>query len=129
MARRVVNPTAALTFPGMSQLVVDDDLAFLSGQCALDLAGRLVGEGDPEAQVRQAFANVESLLRAGGFALADVVKIICYVTDPDVYRAYAAVKAELFPDGGPAATTVVVAGLLDPRMLVEIDVIARHRES
>lgn len=124
MKRTAYNPSASLTFPGMSQSVRWKDLIFLSGQCSMDEAGTTVGEGDPEAQVRQCFRNIETLLAHEGATLADVVKLTCFVVDMDVYPAYAAVKKELFPTDGPAGTTVIVKGLLNPSFLLEVDATA-----
>ena len=124
MARTAYNPSAALTFPGMSQSVAWGDLLFLSGQCSMDDDAKPVGENDPVEQARQCFRNIETLLAHEGATLADVVKLTCYVVDADVYPAYAQVKAELFPSGGPAGTTVIVKGLLNPSFLLEVDAMA-----
>jgi enamine deaminase RidA (YjgF/YER057c/UK114 family) len=95
----------------------------VSGQVST-VDGRLVGAGDAEAQARQCFANMKTLLEAAGASLADVAKLTCYVVDPAVFPAYAKVKAELFPDNPPAGTTVVVAGLIGPGNLLEVEAMA-----
>ncbi|WP_233711953.1 RidA family protein [Kribbella turkmenica] len=53
----------------------------IAGQAALDADGNFVGAGDPAAQARQVFANLDSCLRAAGATFADVVKLNFYVTD------------------------------------------------
>jgi 2-iminobutanoate/2-iminopropanoate deaminase len=126
--RRTYNPNAALTFPGMSQSVRSDDFVYLSGQCSMDDDAKLVGEEDAAEQARQCFRNIEALLAVEGSTLADIVKLTCYIVDAEVYPAYAKVKAELFPSEGPAGTTVIVKGLLDPRFLLEVDATAVRRE-
>jgi len=52
-----------------------------SGQVALDDEGKLVGPGDPEAQTRQVFANLDRALAAAGASFTDVIKLNYYVTD------------------------------------------------
>ncbi|HXF30152.1 MAG TPA: RidA family protein [Solirubrobacterales bacterium] len=116
--------TEALSFAGMSQAVRHGDLVHVSGQVALAPGGELVGEGDIEAQVRQALANLEAALAAAGARVEDTIKVTCFLLDAAHYPAYAAAKAELFGDSAPASTCVVVKGLLDPRMLIEVEAVA-----
>jgi enamine deaminase RidA (YjgF/YER057c/UK114 family) len=97
------------------------NLVLLQGQTGLTLDGALVGVGDPAAQTRQAIENIGALMELAGGSLADVAKIVVYVTD----RAYRAqvypVISSMFPDPKPASTGLVVAGLAIPELLVEID--------
>jgi len=113
-----------LAFAGMSQVVRDGDLVVVSGQVALDSNGEVVGEGDWEAQAEQALANLEAALAAAGATAADVVKLTCFLTDAAGYGAYAAAKNRRFEAAAPASTCVVVAALLDPRLLLEVEAIA-----
>lgn len=126
---QAINPVGAQAFPGMSHAVQVGNLMFLSGQVSMDTSGAIVGEGDPLAQVRQCFGNIEAVLRAGGAGLGAVVKLTCYLADLATYPVYASVKAELFSRLPPAGTVVLVGGLLDPRFLLEIDVTAVLDES
>jgi enamine deaminase RidA (YjgF/YER057c/UK114 family) len=96
----------------------------LSGQVALDESGKLVGEGDAAAQCEQIFRNIERLLGKAGASLDDVVLLTCYLADRDAFPAYSALKRRIFPDTAPAGTSVIVAGLLDPRFLLEVEVVA-----
>jgi reactive intermediate/imine deaminase len=118
-----------LAFAGMSQAVRDGDLVVLSGQVALDPAGELVGEGDWAAQAEQALTNLEAALAAAGAGNEDVVKLTCFLTDAAGYTAYAEAKARRFAATAPASTCVIVAGLLDPRLLLEVEAIAIVRPS
>jgi enamine deaminase RidA (YjgF/YER057c/UK114 family) len=97
------------------------NFVFMGGQAAFDLDGRLSGVGDPAAQTRQALENVRRLMEMAGGSLADVVKMIIYVTD----RAYRAqvypVIADTFKDPRPASTGIVLKGLARPELLMEID--------
>jgi enamine deaminase RidA (YjgF/YER057c/UK114 family) len=76
---------------------------------------------DPADQARRCFAIIADALAEAGAALPDVVRTRMYLTDVAAAGAVGAVHGEIFSDIGPAATMVVVAGLLDPRWLVEIE--------
>jgi enamine deaminase RidA (YjgF/YER057c/UK114 family) len=118
-----------LAFAGMSQAVRDGDLVVLSGQVALDPAGEVVGEGDWDAQAEQALTNLEAALVAAGAGNEDVVKLTCFLCHADGYPAYAEAKSRRFAAIAPASTCVIVAGLLDPRLLLEVEAIAIVRPS
>lgn len=100
----------------------------VSGQLAL-VDGVLVGKGDPVRQVRQCFANISAALALAGAHLSDVVKLTCFLTDLAVYPRYAEVKASLFRDQPPAGTAVLVAGLLVPGALLEVEAVAYRSAS
>ena len=55
--------------------------------------------------------------------MADVVKITCFLTDVANYPAYSKVRSETFPSDPPASSTVVVAGLVRPELLVEVEAV------
>ena len=78
--------------------------------------------GDPAGQARAALGIIERALREAGFALADVVRTRMYVTDPAHAASVAEVHGEVFRDIRPAATLVVVSALIEPDLLVEIEV-------
>ena len=63
----------------------------------MDASGKVVGEGDCEAQTRQVFANIEAVVKAVGGRMDNVVKITCFLTDVANYPAYGKVRAEVFP--------------------------------
>jgi enamine deaminase RidA (YjgF/YER057c/UK114 family) len=73
------------------------------------------------AQARRCFEIVESALREAGASRADVVRTRMYVTAAEHADAVGAVHGELYGDIRPAATMVIVAGLLDPRWVVEVE--------
>ena len=76
-------------------------------------------------QARFVFDRIAALLHEGGASLADVVKITTFITDMGAYREFAAVRSEVFA-GLPrvASSTVGVAALVDPRLLIEIEALA-----
>lgn len=77
---------------------------------------------DAAAQAREAFGIIERALEEVEFSLRDVVRTRMYVTDPAHAAAVAEVHGQVFADIRPAATLVVVAALIEPGLLVEIEV-------
>jgi enamine deaminase RidA (YjgF/YER057c/UK114 family) len=97
----------------------------IAGQVSLDANGEFVGVGDPAAQARQVFANLEKCLAAAGATFADVVKLNFYVTDiailPHVRVARDAYVDTTKP---PASTAVQVVALFSPDALIEVEAYA-----
>lgn len=111
---------------GYSRLVVHGDQAWTAG-CTATVDGDVIGVGDAHAQALTAFAIGLDALGRAGFSAADVVQTRMYVVDiaahsGDVGRAH----GELFASVRPAATMVGVSALIDPRMLVEVELVARR---
>jgi enamine deaminase RidA (YjgF/YER057c/UK114 family) len=73
-------------------------------------------------QVRQIVENVGAALSRVGATLADVVRTRVFLVDVAHFDGFARAHAEAFGEVRPVNTTVIVAGLPDPRMLVEIEV-------
>lgn len=97
---------------------------FISGTTGTDDQNRLVGAGDIVAQTRQIFTKFERWLTAAGGSCADIVQTVDYITTTDNYRATAAVRREFLRGARPAATGVIVAGLLREGALIEISAVA-----
>ena len=84
--------------------------------------------GDTAAdQARAAFGVALDALSAEGAISDDVIRTRMYVTDRSDADAVGRVHGELFGEVRPVATLVIVAGLLDPAMLVEVEVEAEVR--
>jgi enamine deaminase RidA (YjgF/YER057c/UK114 family) len=77
---------------------------------------------DPEAQALRCFDIAARALADLGADLSDVVRTRMYLVDGSDWEAVGRAHAALFADVRPAATMVVVAGLLDPRWRVEVEV-------
>jgi enamine deaminase RidA (YjgF/YER057c/UK114 family) len=100
-------------------------LVVVSGQVPLDAQGRLVGEDDPRAQVRQVFDNLAAALAAAGAGMEHVVRLGVYLTDLADLDVFRAVRDEYVPaDRPPASTLVQVSRLVHPAFRVEIDALA-----
>ena len=81
-----------------------------------------MGKGDPYAQAIQCFKNVEQALHEAGANFRDVVRTRMYVTDITRWEAVGRAHGQIFRDIRPVATMVEVSRLVDPDMLVEIEV-------
>ena len=110
---------------GYSRAVAAGDFIFVSG-CTSVVDGEVVHEGDMTKQTEQALLNVSAALEQFGASLADVVRTRIYVTDITRWAQAGEAHRLAFEDVRPAATMVQVAALIDPRMLVEVEVVA-HR--
>lgn len=100
---------------------------YCAGQTSVDDEGEPLHEGEMEAQAMQALDNLETVLRAAGFELSDVVRLNTYVTDVDAYihTAARAVGSRLAEAGcRQAATLLGVARLALPELLIEIEATA-----
>jgi enamine deaminase RidA (YjgF/YER057c/UK114 family) len=76
---------------------------------------------DPAVQARRCWEIVRAALEELGAALTDVVRTRMYVVGADVSDAVGLAHGEVFGTIRPASTMVVVAGLLDPRWMVEVE--------
>ena len=107
---------------GYSRVVRMGDLVLLAGTTATMPDGAIAGLGDPYAQTVQTIDNIASALARVGATLADVVRTRVYLTDVSHFDGFARAHADAFGDVRPVNTTVIVAALADPRMLIEIEV-------
>ena len=118
----VSSGTAWEPIVGYSRAVRVGNHVFVAGTTATDAAGQIVGKGDAAAQMRQIMANLERALTRAGATLADVVRTRIFVTDISQWEAVGRVHGEIFGKIRPAATMVEVQRLIDPDLLVEVEV-------
>jgi len=124
--REVINPG----FPGFDRytfspgVVKEGKMLFISGITAADDQGNIIGKGDIVTQTRAIFERIGEILKAAGATFDDVVKTVDYITTTENYRGTADVRREFFKKEFPAATGVIVAGLLRPDALIEMDAVA-----
>ncbi|HEY6718948.1 MAG TPA: RidA family protein [Reyranella sp.] len=98
-------------------------LLYVSGQVGVDSRGKL--QVGIDKQVEQVWKNIAQVLKSGGMGLGDIVKITTFLTDSRFIVPYRTVRDRFFPAAPyPASTLLVVAGLADPGMLVEVEVVA-----
>ena len=105
---------------GYSRVVAAGPWLVTAG-CTSTVDGAVTNPGDAAAQARVAFGiGLDALAKAGASA-GDVVRTRMYVVRPDDADAVCRVHGELFGSVRPAATMVLVAGLLHPDHLVEVE--------
>ena len=127
MDKRQINPWTWQDKLGFSQawrLEGAQTLILLAGQSAVAGDGTLVGEGDFEAQARQVFANLRTVLRDSGAQLESIFKLVVYLTNIADLPTYERIVAEVLPGAKPAATAVEVSSLAAPGMMIEVDATA-----
>lgn len=107
---------------GYSRAVRLGPSVWVSGTTATDGEGRVLCEGDMFAQARLIFEKIERALSDAGARMSDVVRTRMYVTDLGRWEEVGRAHGEVFGEICPCATLVQVAGLVDPAMLVEIEV-------
>ena len=108
---------------GYSRAVVDGDWVFVAGTTGFNYAAGTISE-DVAEQTRQTFRNIEAALGEAGASLADVVRARYIFADAGDWDAVGGVLGETLGEVRPAATAII-AGLIDPRMKIEIEVTAR----
>lgn len=94
----------------------------ISGQVGISRDGDIAQGFD--AQARLTWANVLHAIRAAGMGLDDIVKVNAYLTRRADIAAYRSIRDEALQGRAPASTAFIVSGLVDPSLLIEIDVVA-----
>lgn len=104
---------------GFSRAVRVGDVVSVSGTAPVWPDGQV--DPDPAVQARRCWEIVLAALDELGAAAEDVVRTRQYVVGADVAEAVGSAHGEVFGNVLPASTMVVVAGLLDPRWVVEVE--------
>lgn len=91
----------------------------ISGQVGVAPDGSVPGTA--EGQIAQAFENLRSVLRAQGMDWGNLVKTTSFLTDRGLIAPFRAAREVIFAEHAPASTMLIVAGLADPRWVVEIE--------
>jgi enamine deaminase RidA (YjgF/YER057c/UK114 family) len=107
---------------GYSRAVKVGERIYVTGTTATNESGAIVGAGDAYAQTTQAIRNIEQALKALGASLENVVRTRMFVTDISRWEEYGRAHGEFFSVIKPCATMVEVSKLVDPEMLIEIEV-------
>jgi enamine deaminase RidA (YjgF/YER057c/UK114 family) len=129
---RIQKDTTGLGMPweteyGYAQAVRVGNTIYLAGQVSHDAQGSIVGDGNMELQMRQAYANVAKVLARYGATIENVVEETLFVTRMDeAFAARAACREEVFGGHTQLASTIVqVERLAFPQLMVEIKCTAR----
>ena len=108
---------------GYSRAVVCDGWVFVAGTTGFDYATMEISE-DVAEQAEQTFRNIEAALRKAGASMSDVVRVRYILPHGEDWPACWPVTRAWLGEARPAAT-MIVSGLQDPRMKIEIEVTAR----
>ena len=127
MDKEYINPPELAAPPNnmYNHVVKVGNTVYIAGQVSRDLNGQTIHAGDPDAQIRQVWANLEAAVKAAGGSLTDIVKTTTYVVGAENLAKIREARLEVLPaQGRPTSTTVVVAGLASPDLLVEVEAMA-----
>ena len=119
VAPRFYSHAVSVTGPGT--------LVYVSGQVSWGPDGQVVGKGDMHAQCEQVFNNVTTVLRANGAGWGDVIKMNGYMVGMDAANvaAFREIRSRYLKPGQlPASTLVGVTSLVQPELLLEVEVVA-----
>ena len=112
---------------GYSRAVVAGDWVFVSGTTGFDYATMTIAD-DVAMQAEQCLQNIATALKQAGCTLDDVVRVNYVLPDGNDFEACWPVLRKHFGTAKPAAM-MIVAGLLDPRMKIEIEVTAMKQST
>jgi enamine deaminase RidA (YjgF/YER057c/UK114 family) len=123
---RYINPPGLVKPNGYSHVVVaaDGRTVYIAGQVAFDTAGKVVGEGDFKAQAEQVYGNLRKALASVGATFVDLVKTTTLITDVKNVAALREIRTRYLDSQHPPANTLIVATLVRPELLLEIEAVA-----
>lgn len=105
-----------------SRAVKVGNQVFISGTTAVDESGKVIGKGNLYEQTRQCLLNIENALIKAGAKRNHIVRTRTFITDMEQWKSFGKAHGEFFDGINPAATLVEVKALIDPDLLVEIEV-------
>jgi 2-iminobutanoate/2-iminopropanoate deaminase len=91
----------------------------ISGQIGMAQDGSVPNTG--EGQIAQAFANLRAVLEANDMSVTNLVKTTVFLTDRSLLASFRAARDSVYGGHAPCSTLLFVAGLADPRLMVEIE--------
>jgi enamine deaminase RidA (YjgF/YER057c/UK114 family) len=125
MARHLISSGSTFESEiGFSRAVEDGKWVFVSGTTGFDYKTMTIAEGIVE-QAEQCLKNIQAALAQADASMADVVRVTYIVPNAEEFKSCWPVLRKYFGDVKPAAT-MISAGLIDPRMRIEIEVTARR---
>jgi 2-iminobutanoate/2-iminopropanoate deaminase len=131
MEPRYINPPGLSKPTGYTHVIVaaDGRTVYIAGQVAFDSTGAVVGAGDFRAQAERVFENLRIALASVGATFSDVVKTTTFLTDVKNVPALREVRGKYLDSVRlPTSTAVVVASLVRPELMLEIEAVAVLRK-
>ncbi len=107
---------------GYSRAVRVGKFVYVAGTTATDAQGEIVGIDDPYTQTKHIFTKIQTALQEAGASLEHVVRTRMFVVNVADWEQIGKAHGEFFREIRPASMLVEVSGLIDPKMLVEIEV-------
>ena len=107
---------------GYSRAVRVEDNLYISGTTAMSASGEVIGLNDAYEQTRYVIKVIKEVLNTAGFSISDVVRTRLFVTNLAKWEEYARGHSETFDSIRPASSIVQVSRLVDPRLLIEMEV-------
>jgi 2-iminobutanoate/2-iminopropanoate deaminase len=112
-----------------SNCLVVDGIAYVAGMTSRSATFDGVDGKDAYEQTKIVFGKIKALVEATGGSMADIVKVVIYVTDINTREGVWKGRKEFFSGNFPVSTLIEISRLADPRMLVEIDAVAHIGKS
>lgn len=113
---------------GYSRAVRVGNTVEVAGTTSVDERGDVVGLNDPYEQTKFILAKIEKALIEAGASMKDVVRTRMFVTDISKWGEIGKAHGEFFREIKPAASMIEVKGLINPELLIEIEVTAMIAE-
>lgn len=112
---------------GYAQAVKVENTIYVSGQVSHDDRGNIVGHGDMEAQMRQAYTNIKKVLAKYGAKMENIVDEILFVTNMDgAFVAAVKCRQDIFSGIPVVASTIIqIQRLAFPELMIEIRCVAK----
>ena len=107
-----------------SQAVVANGLIFVSGQYGADESGGVVSD-DFREQAHATFANLERVLAAARVGMDAIIQLRCFLKRAEDYPIFKEIRRSYIGPPYPAASVICVSEFALPRLLIEIDVVAK----
>jgi enamine deaminase RidA (YjgF/YER057c/UK114 family) len=129
MEQRKINPWKwqdQFAFSQGIEVTNPSRVLYCAGQASVDENGKPVHAGDMRKQIEQAFHNLETVLKASGFGLANVVRLNYYTTDVDAFLGASDIVGRRLGAAAsqPSGTLLGVARLAFPGLMIEIEATA-----
>jgi 2-iminobutanoate/2-iminopropanoate deaminase len=105
----------------ITALITHNGLLYIAGQGAN--SNGPVEKDDIDSHTKKVMENVKGLVETGGGTMDSILQLTVYLADLSYYEPMNAIFKTYFPNGGPARTTVAVAGL-PGKSMIEINCIA-----
>lgn len=120
----IFDPDAVFGGKAYRQAILVGNTLYIAGQAAIDTDGHVVGKGDVEAQAVMVMENLMACLEAAGATANDVVKVTTFYLKREDRATIADVRRRYLGEADFVHTGLIIDGLADPELLLEIEAIA-----